>query len=159
VAARERPWLPLAVRWTVAIACPLGALVANQAIPNGLFPTPFLLTAVMITAHFGGMRAAALAFVLSFGLLDYFYVPPFGSLAVDEDTVAALAQFIVPAALGVWFIHKRKEIAVTARARAEDRHRCIAAGMDGFIAKPIDAAELWGAIDRFAAAAKRLASS
>jgi CheY-like chemotaxis protein len=50
-------------------------------------------------------------------------------------------------------------IAVTARARAEDRRRCFAAGMDGFIAKPIDAAELRGAIDRFAGAAKRPATS
>jgi CheY-like chemotaxis protein len=50
-------------------------------------------------------------------------------------------------------------IAVTARARAEDRQRCIAAGMDGFIAKPISAAELWAAIDRFAGSAKRRAGS
>jgi signal transduction histidine kinase len=48
-------------------------------------------------------------------------------------------------------------IAVTARARAEDRDRCAAAGMDGFIAKPINAAELWAAVDDLAA--KRQASS
>jgi CheY-like chemotaxis protein len=46
-------------------------------------------------------------------------------------------------------------IAVTARARAEDRQRCAAAGMDGFIAKPISAVELWATIDRFAGEAKR----
>ena len=109
-AAHERPGLPAALRWTIAIVAPIVALIANKAIPNGLFPTPFLLSAVMITAHFGGVRAAVLAFLLSFGLLDYFYVPPYGTLDVDRESIAALVQFIVPALIGVWFIDKRKEV-------------------------------------------------
>src|SRR5207247_3282852 len=36
-------------------------------------------------------------------------------------------------------------IALTARARDEDRARCLAAGMDEFLAKPIQAAGLWAA--------------
>jgi two-component system sensor histidine kinase/response regulator len=39
-------------------------------------------------------------------------------------------------------------IALTARSRQEDRERCLAAGMDDFLAKPIQAADLWVAIDR-----------
>jgi PAS domain S-box-containing protein len=39
-------------------------------------------------------------------------------------------------------------IALTARSRKEDRARCLAAGMDDFLAKPIQAADLWAAIDR-----------
>jgi PAS domain S-box-containing protein len=39
-------------------------------------------------------------------------------------------------------------IALTARSRKEDRERCLAAGMDEYLAKPIQAAELWTAIER-----------
>jgi len=42
-------------------------------------------------------------------------------------------------------------IALTARARKEDRERCLAAGMDDFLAKPIQAANLWSALDRVVA--------
>jgi PAS domain S-box-containing protein len=40
-------------------------------------------------------------------------------------------------------------IALTARSRKEDRDQCLATGMDDFLAKPIQAADLWATIDRF----------
>jgi CheY-like chemotaxis protein len=43
-------------------------------------------------------------------------------------------------------------IALTARSRKEDREQCLAAGMDDFLAKPIQAADLWAAINRVAEA-------
>jgi CheY-like chemotaxis protein len=39
-------------------------------------------------------------------------------------------------------------IALTARSRKEDRELCLAAGMDGFLAKPIQTDDLWETIDR-----------
>jgi CheY-like chemotaxis protein len=39
-------------------------------------------------------------------------------------------------------------IALTARSRKEDRERCLAAGMDDFLAKPFQATDLWAAIER-----------
>jgi two-component system sensor histidine kinase/response regulator len=44
-------------------------------------------------------------------------------------------------------------VAVTARSRPEDRTRCLAAGMDDFLAKPFAAADLAAAIDRAVAGA------
>jgi CheY-like chemotaxis protein len=39
-------------------------------------------------------------------------------------------------------------IALTARSRQEDRERCLAAGMDEFLSKPVRAADLWAVLER-----------
>ncbi|HET7541661.1 MAG TPA: AAA family ATPase [Polyangiaceae bacterium] len=39
-------------------------------------------------------------------------------------------------------------VALTARSRKEDRERCLAAGMDDFLAKPVHADSLWAAVER-----------
>jgi CheY-like chemotaxis protein len=40
-------------------------------------------------------------------------------------------------------------IAMTAHAMKGDRERCLAAGMDGYVAKPVRAKELFQALEQF----------
>jgi CheY-like chemotaxis protein len=49
-------------------------------------------------------------------------------------------------------------IAMTAHAMPGDRERCIAAGMDSYIAKPLKAAELIELLEKFAEATQQEAS-
>ena len=43
-------------------------------------------------------------------------------------------------------------VAMTANARGEDRDNCLAAGMDDYVSKPVQLAELRGALERHAVA-------
>ena len=45
-------------------------------------------------------------------------------------------------------------VAVTAHAMAEDRERCLAGGMDGYLPKPLMAGQLFAEIDRVAPVAR-----
>ncbi|HEX4477039.1 MAG TPA: response regulator [Polyangiaceae bacterium] len=112
VVASERRELSPVVRWGIALVAVGVAHLANWAIPNGMFSAPFFITAVMVAAHFGGPGPAILAFFTGGALLDYFYIPPFYSFSIRADVLPSLLQFVVPSAVGAWFIQKRKDVEI-----------------------------------------------
>lgn len=70
-----------------------------------LFPYPFLFVffaAVMASAWFGGSKPGFLAVLVSTLLVDYFFVPPFHTFAVDASDVAYFGSFIVCAVVATW---------------------------------------------------------
>jgi CheY-like chemotaxis protein len=81
------------------------------------------------------------------------------TLAAEEDFDLMLLDVHMPELDGFQVIRAVRDrerstsghlpvIALTARSRPEDREQCLAAGMDDFLAKPIQAPDLWAAIDR-----------
>jgi hypothetical protein len=69
---RERNEVSPLLPWGTAVLSVVAAFGANRIIPNGIFPAPFYIAAVMITAQVGGWRPGLLSFGLASALLDYF---------------------------------------------------------------------------------------
>jgi len=79
-----------------------------------LFPYPFLFLffgAVMASAWFGGMAAGLLAVLLSTALVEYFFVPPFYSFAINATAESYFVAFVLCAFTASWVSSSRKRSA------------------------------------------------
>jgi PAS domain S-box-containing protein len=76
-----------------------------------LFPYPFLFLffgAVIASAWFGGMGAGLFAVLLSTVAVDYFFVPPFYSFAINTTEEAYFAAFVICALAASWASSSKK---------------------------------------------------
>jgi K+-sensing histidine kinase KdpD len=92
------------VRHGIALACVAGALALSLLLQR-LFPYPFLFlffAAVMASAWFGGTAPGLFAVLLSTLAVDYFFVPPFHSFAVNATDTAYFTAFVVCALAASW---------------------------------------------------------
>jgi C4-dicarboxylate-specific signal transduction histidine kinase len=88
-----------------------------------LFPYPFLFLffgAVMASAWFGGTAAGLLAVLLSTALVEYFFVPPFYSFAINATAETYFAAFVVCALLASWVSSSRKKSAEALRVARDE---------------------------------------
>src|ERR1700723_2063358 len=79
--------------------------LALSLILQRLFPYPFLFlffAAVMASAWFGGTGPGLFAVLLSTLAVDYFFVPPFHSFAVNATDTAYFVAFVICAAVASW---------------------------------------------------------
>ncbi len=60
---------------------------------------PLFLAAVMVSSWYGGRGAGLFAITLSILLCAYFFIPPFYSLAVAQNSIDGLLQFVLVALL------------------------------------------------------------
>ena len=91
-------------RYGIALVFVAIAFVSTLLLQR-FFPYPFLFVffaAVMASAWFGGSKPGFLAVLVSTLLVDYFFVPPFHTFAVDASDVAYFGSFIVCAVVASW---------------------------------------------------------
>jgi K+-sensing histidine kinase KdpD len=92
------------LRYAIALACVVAAL-SSSVLLQRLFPYPFLFlffAAVMASAWFGGTAPGLFAVFLSTVAVDYFFVPPFHSFAVNATDTAYFVAFVVCALAASW---------------------------------------------------------
>ena len=91
-------------RYGIALVFVAVAFVSTLLLQR-FFPYPFLFVffaAVMASAWFGGSKPGFLAVLVSTLLVDYFFVPPFRTFAVDASDVAYFGSFIACAVVASW---------------------------------------------------------
>ena len=102
------------------------ALILSLVLQH-LFPYPFLFlffAAVMASAWFGGTSAGLFAVFASTIVVDYFFVPPYHSLALDPTDAAYFAGFVACALIASWVSSsQRKSKAALQEARDELERR------------------------------------
>ena len=92
----------------LAILCAGTALAATESLRNPLFPTPLFFAAIVISTWYGGSVPGVIAVVLATFSLDYYFIPPLGSLALNKPEIPYLLEFALPALLTCWFVTKRR---------------------------------------------------
>lgn len=91
-------------RYGIALLFVAIAFVSTLLLQH-FFPYPFLFVffaAVMASAWFGGTKPGLLAVLVSILLVDYFFLPPVHTFAVDASDIAYFGAFIVCAAAASW---------------------------------------------------------
>lgn len=127
---RDRPsrmrLLAASLRCGIALVCVAAALSASLLLQH-LFPYPFLFlffAAVMASAWFGGTAPGLFAVLLSTVAVDYFFVPPFHSFAVNATDTAYFVSFVICALAASWVSSSKKnseEELLEARGHLEAR--------------------------------------
>jgi K+-sensing histidine kinase KdpD len=118
--------LNCSLRYGIALVCVAAALFLSLPLQN-LFPYPFLFlffAAVMASAWFGGTAPGLFAVFLSTLAVDYFFVPPFHSFAVNTTDTAYFVAFVISALAASWLSstkRKSEEALLNARDHLEAR--------------------------------------
>lgn len=91
-------------RYAIALSFVAAAFLSSLLLQR-FFPYPFLFlffAAVMASAWYGGIAPGLFAVVLSTVSVDYFFVPPLHSFAVNTTDSAYFAAFVVCALVASW---------------------------------------------------------
>src|SRR5260370_17665496 len=92
---RQSSERPPYIRWGVAVASVVLALLANWTIPNGRFPAAVFVAAVIVTANLGGAWPAFFSFFPSAPLPAPFFSPPASSFYTSPLPLPPLCHLSV----------------------------------------------------------------
>jgi K+-sensing histidine kinase KdpD len=98
-------------RYGIALVCVAAALFSSSLLQR-LFPYPFLFlffAGVMASAWFGGTAPGLFAVLLSTVAVDYYFVPPFHSFAINATDTAYFVAFIVCALAASWVSSSKRK--------------------------------------------------
>ena len=90
----------------------VAAALAATLLLRGLFPYPFLFlffAAVMVSAWLGGTSAGLFAVFLATAAVDYFFVPPFDSFAINATDATYFGAFIGCSLVASWVSSSKKK--------------------------------------------------
>ena len=90
----------------------VAAAFVSSLLLQRFFPYPFLFlffAAVMASAWYGGIAPGLCAVVLSTVAVDYFFVQPLRSFAIDATDGAYFAAFVVCAFVASWVSSSKKQ--------------------------------------------------
>jgi K+-sensing histidine kinase KdpD len=116
----------MAQRYGIASIFVVASLLSTLILQR-FFPYPFLFlffASVMASAWFGGTGPGLFAVFLSTLAVDYYFVPPFHSFAINATNSAYFAAFIVCALAASWVSSSKKkseEALIVARDHLESR--------------------------------------
>ena len=98
-------------RYGIAFVFVAAALVSSLLLQR-FFPYPFLFlffAAVMASAWFGGMAPGFFAVLVSTLAVDYFFVPPLYSFAINATDGAYFTAFVVCAGVASWVSSSKRK--------------------------------------------------
>ena len=128
----------MGLRHGIALVCVVAALFSSLLLQQ-LFPYPFLFlffAAVMASAWFGGTSPGFFAVFLSTLAVDYYFVPPFHSFAVNATDTAYFVAFVVSALAASW-VSSSKRSSEEALLEARDHLEARVAERTGELQKKI----------------------
>jgi C4-dicarboxylate-specific signal transduction histidine kinase len=106
--------------YALAVLCAGVALAVTESLRNPLFPTPLFFAAIVISTWYGGAVPGVVAVVLASFLLNYYFIPPVGSLSLIKPEIPYLAEFAMPALMTCWFVRKRRIAEATLREARDE---------------------------------------
>ncbi|PWU00575.1 MAG: hypothetical protein C5B51_24935 [Terriglobia bacterium] len=116
---RSEEYSRLARGFALATVSVTVAVLVTVSLKNPVFPTPLFFAAIVISTWYGGGIPGLFAVVVASLSLDYYFIAPAGSLALNKPEMPYLFEFALPALLTCWFVKKRR-LTETSLRRARD---------------------------------------